>query len=65
MIDPLAVHDVGPFWDVVCDPSQDVVMHAAGEDLRICLLKTGTLPRACSTCRWPPDWLGSAIRCRS
>ena len=27
------------------DPSIEVVMHAAGEDLRICHLKTGSLPR--------------------
>jgi ribonuclease D len=45
VIDPLAVHDVSGFWEVVCDPSLEVVMHAAGEDLRICLLKTGQLPR--------------------
>jgi ribonuclease D len=45
VIDPLAVRDLGPFWDVVCDPSVQVVMHAAGEDLRICLLRTGSLPR--------------------
>jgi ribonuclease D len=45
VIDPLAVHDMKPFWDVVLDPSVQVVMHAAGEDLRICLLKTGSLPR--------------------
>jgi len=45
VIDPLAVRDVGPFWDVVLDPSVQIVMHAAGEDLRICLLRTGTLPR--------------------
>jgi ribonuclease D len=45
VIDPLAVRDVSPFWDLVLDPSVQVVMHAAGEDLRICLLKTGSLPR--------------------
>jgi ribonuclease D len=45
LIDPLAVRDLQPFWDVVCDPAMDVVMHAAGEDLRICLIKTGRLPR--------------------
>ena len=45
VIDPLAVHDVRPFWELVCDPSLEVVMHAAGEDLRICLLRTGQLPR--------------------
>ena len=30
---------------VVHDPSVQIVMHAAGEDLRICLLRTGSLPR--------------------
>jgi ribonuclease D len=44
IIDPLAVADLSPFWDVVFDPSLQVVMHAAGEDLRICLLRTGKLP---------------------
>lgn len=45
LVNPLAVRDLDPFWDLVCDPSMDVVMHAAGEDLRICLLRTGKLPR--------------------
>ena len=45
LVDPLAVRDVSAFWDVVCDPAIDVVMHAAGEDLRIGLIKTGKLPR--------------------
>jgi ribonuclease D len=45
LIDPLAVRDLDPFWNVVCDPAIEVVMHAAGEDLRICLIKSGRLPR--------------------
>lgn len=45
LIDPLAIRDLAPFWDVVCDASVEVVMHAAGEDLRICQLRTGRLPR--------------------
>src|SRR5262245_35975432 len=45
LIDPLAVRDLEPFWDVVCDPAIEGVMHAAGEDLRICLIKTARLPR--------------------
>lgn len=43
-IDPLAVRDLDAFWDIVTDPAMEVVMHAAGEDLRICRLKTGRLP---------------------
>jgi ribonuclease D len=45
LVDPLAVRDLTPFWEAVCDPSIEVVMHAAGEDLRIGHLKTGNLPR--------------------
>jgi ribonuclease D len=45
VIDPLAIRDVSPFWDVVLDPAVEVVMHAAGEDLRICLLRNRALPR--------------------
>src|SRR5437868_12752601 len=44
LIDPLAVRDLTPLWEVVCNPSVQVVMHAAGEDLRIGLLRTGRLP---------------------
>ncbi len=45
VVDPLAVRDLSAFWDAVIDPSIEVVMHAAGEDLRICKIKTGTVPR--------------------
>lgn len=45
IIDPLAIRDILPFWEVVCDPSVEVVMHAAGEDLRIGLIKAAKLPR--------------------
>ncbi len=45
VIDPLKVGRLDPFWDAVIDSSLEVVMHAAGEDLRICRLKTGTVPR--------------------
>jgi ribonuclease D len=45
VIDPLAVRDLRAFWDVVLDPSVQIVMHAASEDLRICQLRTGALPQ--------------------
>jgi ribonuclease D len=44
VVDPLAFDDVKSFWDVVNDPSIEVVMHAAGEDLRIDKLQSGHLP---------------------
>jgi len=44
-IDPLARGiRLDPLWDVLLDPNVEVVMHAAGEDLRICLFQTGQLP---------------------
>src|SRR5689334_23104562 len=45
VIDPMALDDLGPFWDVVNDPDIEVVMHAAGEDLRIGRFRTGRVPR--------------------
>ena len=44
-VDPLAPGlDIGPLWEAVLDPELEVVMHAAGEDLRICRLVNGRLP---------------------
>ncbi|APW63845.1 ribonuclease D [Paludisphaera borealis] len=44
-VDPQAVGDLGGFWALVHDPAIDVVMHAAGEDMRICLMRTGSVPK--------------------
>ena len=44
IVDPLAVRDLSPFWDVVLDPEVELVMHAASEDLRICRFQTGKVP---------------------
>ena len=46
VVDPLAFDGVEGFWDVVNDPAIEVVMHAAGEDLRIDKLQSGSLPSA-------------------
>jgi len=43
-VDPLAIDDISIFWDVVNDPAIEVVMHAAGEDLRIGKIQSGRLP---------------------
>jgi ribonuclease D len=45
VVDPLAIDDLAPFWAVLDDPGVEPVLHAAGEDLRICRLRTGTVPR--------------------
>ncbi|HEY2154049.1 MAG TPA: ribonuclease D [Isosphaeraceae bacterium] len=44
VVDPLAVRDLSGFWAAVADPAIEVVMHAAGEDLRIGKIKTGLVP---------------------
>lgn len=44
IIDPLAVSDLGPFWEVLNDPKVVPVMHAAGEDLWISRQHSGQLP---------------------
>ena len=44
-IDPLAIDDLTPFWNVLLDPAIEIVMHAAGEDTRIIRRKTGEIPR--------------------
>lgn len=44
-IDPQAVGDLGGFWEVVTGSRVEVMMHAAGEDLRICRLRSGRLPK--------------------
>jgi ribonuclease D len=44
VFDPLAIKDLAPFWDAVTDPAVEVIMHASGEDLRICRFHTGRLP---------------------
>jgi ribonuclease D len=44
VIDPFKVGDLLPFWELVNDPSNEVVMHAAGEDLRIAKIQSGRLP---------------------
>lgn len=44
VVDPLAFRDLDAFWEVVVDPEIEVVMHAAGEDLRICRFQAGRVP---------------------
>ncbi len=44
LIDPLAIDDLGPLWEVLCDPSILKVFHAARQDLEIILQQCGQLP---------------------
>ena len=44
-VDTMAIPNVAALWAVVNDPEMEVVMHAAGEDLRIGLFQTGVVPK--------------------
>jgi len=44
VVDPLAVSDLGPLWDVVTG-GPEIVLHAAGQDLEIIAGLSGGVPR--------------------
>ncbi|HUU83931.1 MAG TPA: HRDC domain-containing protein [Phycisphaerae bacterium] len=44
LIDPLAGLDTKPFWELVADPSVQIVLHAAMEDLALCRQLIGKTP---------------------
>lgn len=44
LIDPLAVGDLAPFWNVLCSPERTVIVHAAREEIRVCHRSCGRLP---------------------
>src|SRR5437879_10716556 len=44
LIDPLSAGPLDAFWNLVVDPSHQVVAHAAREEVRLCKLFTGKTP---------------------
>ncbi len=44
LIDPIALHDLTPVWDVLCNPNILKVFHAARQDMEIILKESGKLP---------------------
>ncbi len=44
LIDPLAVPDLGPFWQALVAPGREVVVHAGRGELAFCYQAVGTLP---------------------
>lgn len=44
LIDPLGGLDTSAVWDLVADPSVEVVVHAGAEDLALCHQLTGKVP---------------------
>jgi len=45
IVDPLALEDLTPLWELVADPEVETILHAAGQDLEIYYDKTRQLPR--------------------
>lgn len=44
VVDPLAVADLGPFWEAVLRPGCEVIVHAGKEEMNFCLNFSGRLP---------------------
>jgi ribonuclease D len=44
VIDPKAVADVTPFWELLATGNHETVVHAGREELRFCLSATGRRP---------------------
>jgi len=44
LIDPIALDSLGPFWDLVVDPSNQVIVHAGREEVRLCHIWSGQTP---------------------
>ncbi|MBX7167864.1 MAG: HRDC domain-containing protein [Pirellulales bacterium] len=45
VIDPLAIDDLRPFWQVIAAPGHETVVHAGREELWFCLESSGHRPR--------------------
>jgi ribonuclease D len=47
LVDPLAMADLSPLWDVICDPDIEVIVHAGHQDMEIVYHESGGhLPRS-------------------
>lgn len=45
IIDPLAIADMTPFWQLVVAPGHETIVHAGREEFRFCRWATGTRPQ--------------------
>ncbi len=45
VVDPLALEDLSPLWDLIADPAVEKVTHAGRQDAEIFFLKAGRPPR--------------------
>ena len=45
LIDPLALPELGPLWELVADPTVEKIVHAGAQDMEIVFARSGLLPR--------------------
>jgi ribonuclease D len=45
LIDPLALPDLDPLWELVADPSIEKIVHAGAQDMEIVFVRSGLLPK--------------------
>lgn len=45
LVDPLALPNLAPLWELVCDPAIETVVHAGGQDMEIVYQLAGRVPR--------------------
>jgi ribonuclease D len=43
-VDPIAIQDVTPFWKLVADPANTVIVHGGREEVRLCRQWSGSPP---------------------
>lgn len=44
LVDPIAIQDVTPFWKLVADPANTVIVHGGREEVRLCRQWSGRPP---------------------
>lgn len=44
LIDPLALEDIGPFWELLCDDRRKIVVHACRSEMEFCFRALGKMP---------------------
>ncbi len=44
IVDPLAIDDLTPLWDLLADPEMTIVLHAGDQDLEILYREIGSVP---------------------
>ena len=45
LIDPLSVGALEPFWEILCEPERQVVVHACRSEMEFCFREIGRMPK--------------------